>query len=105
MPSRRLSVLSHHLASTPTAIEFHSVNHIARATENVDAMVKFYCEVMGFRTITRPPFPFGGAWLRNGNMMLHLIKPSEMKGQDTAWLLDGLSRQKEVIAKYTSDDP
>jgi catechol 2,3-dioxygenase-like lactoylglutathione lyase family enzyme len=51
-----------------------SVNHLARETSRVDAMLAFYRDVLGFRQIWRPAFGFRGAWLANYGIQIHLIE-------------------------------
>lgn len=44
---------------------------------------RFYTEVLGFEQLARPGFPFGGAWLKAGGLILHLIEqdPSVEKNE------------------------
>jgi catechol 2,3-dioxygenase-like lactoylglutathione lyase family enzyme len=44
-------------------------------TPNIERMCRFYCEVLGFRQIWRPDFPFRGAWLFGYGLQIHLIEP------------------------------
>lgn len=50
-----------------------AIHHIARETPNVEAMLAFYRDVLGFRQVWRPDFDFEGAWLFNHGVMIHLI--------------------------------
>ena len=50
------------------------LHHIAIVTNGVDASVKFYCDVLGFRPIRRPNFDFRGAWLLGYGVQIHIIE-------------------------------
>lgn len=36
-------------------------------------LCRFYIRVLGMKQLPRPPFPFAGAWLQGGGLILHLI--------------------------------
>ncbi|MEM9352414.1 MAG: VOC family protein [Planctomycetota bacterium] len=59
-----------------------AINHVALTTADPAACGRFYCEVLGFRELPRPGFPFDGRWLyRDGlGLMIHLIQPYELIG-------------------------
>jgi catechol 2,3-dioxygenase-like lactoylglutathione lyase family enzyme len=48
------------------------IHHVAIKTADVDATVRFYNEVIGSRSVARPPFDFPGAWLQLGGTMFHI---------------------------------
>ena len=50
-----------------------SLHHVAVPTNRLDESRAFYRDVLGFREIPRPPFHFGGAWLWNYGLQIHLI--------------------------------
>jgi len=56
-----------------TALPVRSLNHVGRLTKHLEESRAFYREVLGFREIQRPPFNFGGAWLFNYGLQIHLI--------------------------------
>jgi catechol 2,3-dioxygenase-like lactoylglutathione lyase family enzyme len=58
------------------------LHHIAIKTADVDATVHFYNEVLGTRTVPRPPFDFPGAWLMMGSTMIHLYGGDAAAGRD-----------------------
>ncbi len=58
----------------PEPIPIRSVHHVARTTRRLEASRRFYRDVLGFREIQRPPFSFGGAWLYNYGVQIHLIE-------------------------------
>ena len=57
----------------------YSLNHFSIRTTDLDATRVFYETVMGLTVGPRPPFPFPGLWLYNGdhasvaNAMVHVI--------------------------------
>lgn len=48
------------------------IHHVAIKTGDLDATVKFYNEIIGTRSVFRPPFDFPGAWLQLGTTMFHI---------------------------------
>lgn len=64
------------------------LNHYAIRTFDLGATEKFYTEVMGFTVGPRPPFPFPGLWIYNGdhgsynNAVVHVvgIDPKDPEG-------------------------
>lgn len=48
------------------------LHHLAIKTDDVDATVAFWNEVVGSHSVDRPDFPFPGAWLQFGTTMIHL---------------------------------
>ncbi len=55
------------------------LNHYAIRTFDLAASEKFYTQVMGFTVGPRPPFPFPGLWIYNGdhgsynNALVHIV--------------------------------
>jgi catechol 2,3-dioxygenase-like lactoylglutathione lyase family enzyme len=55
------------------------LNHYSIRTLDVEASRKFYTEVLGLTVGPRPPFPFPGLWIYNGdhdsyaNAVVHII--------------------------------
>ena len=43
--------------------------HVAIKTNDLDATVKFYTEVLGMKLVHRPDFGFPGAWIAAGDNM------------------------------------
>ena len=41
--------------------------HVAIKTNDLDATVKFYTEVLGMKLVHRPDFGFPGAWIAAGD--------------------------------------
>jgi catechol 2,3-dioxygenase-like lactoylglutathione lyase family enzyme len=58
----------------PAPLRIDSINHVARNVKDIERTKAFYCDVLGFREIRRPGFPFSGAWLFNYGMQIHLIE-------------------------------
>lgn len=51
-----------------------AMNHFTILTDDVDATVAFYGDVLGLAPGPRPPFTFPGAWLyAEGRPLLHVI--------------------------------
>lgn len=54
------------------------MNHISIIVKDVDASRKFYCDVLGFQEVPRPPaFKFAGAWFVKGNAEIHLVQQGD----------------------------
>jgi len=58
------------------------LHHIAIKTEDLDATVDFYCDLLGARVVDRPPFDFPGAWLQFGSTMIHLYAGHAARNSD-----------------------
>lgn len=51
------------------------LDHVNIRTPNLEAMVRFYRDVLGLELGARPPFSFGGAWLYCGDKAaIHLVE-------------------------------
>jgi len=50
------------------------LHHVARTTRDTAKAIAFYCNVLGFRELERPGFSFGGAWLHNYGLQIHIIE-------------------------------
>ena len=46
---------------------------MAISVGDLDAARHFYCDLLGFEELPRPDFGIDGAWLRVGDLQLHLI--------------------------------
>lgn len=109
--NRRLSTLAKHLSPTPTV--FKSINHIARGTIDIPRLTKFYKDILGFHVIQRPKINLGGAWLRSGQMMVHIIKVDDLeemnvkKGdpEPTYWQRDRVKQLEAEAAKVMGAKP
>jgi catechol 2,3-dioxygenase-like lactoylglutathione lyase family enzyme len=50
------------------------LDHVNVRTAQLDAMIKWYDEILGLRLGPRPNFPFPGAWLYSGeDAVVHLV--------------------------------
>lgn len=70
-----------------------AVHHVSVNVDDVEAAMRFYCDVLGLEPRTdRPAFGFGGAWLDAGGQQVHLIEgtPPPGVGQHFALLVDDL---------------
>ncbi len=53
-------------------------DHVNLRTANLDAMGRFYRDILGLVAGERPPFSFGGAWLYCGDQaVVHLVQVAE----------------------------
>lgn len=60
------------------SLPLEGLHHIAVLTKRLDESRAFYRELLGFREIPRPPFTFGGAWLWNYGLQIHLIVDEQL---------------------------
>lgn len=52
-----------------------ALNHINLMTDNMDRLIRFYGDVIGFKPGYRPPFSINGTWLYLGeNALIHLVE-------------------------------
>lgn len=59
-------------------MEIRGFDHVNLRTANLEAMVRWYGEVLGMRPGLRPDFDFAGAWLYCGDQALvHLVEVAE----------------------------
>ena len=59
-------------------MQLNTLDHVNVRTANLEAMVDWYCTMLGMTNGDRPPFRFPGAWLYAGNKpVLHLIGVDE----------------------------
>lgn len=55
-------------------MDIQRLDHANLRTAQLDVMVAWYRDVLGFEAGWRPEFPFGGAWLyRHGQPLVHLV--------------------------------
>lgn len=55
-------------------MQINKLDHVNVKTANLEAMVDWYCNVLGMKNGKRPPFPFPGAWLYAGDQaVVHLV--------------------------------
>ena len=66
------------------ALDIKSFNHVSRQCADVDVSIQFYCDVLGFRPLSRPGFKFQGAWLyhESSDIQMHLIGDQEIDPGD-----------------------
>lgn len=62
----------------PAPLPLTRLHHIARVTSRPEQSIAFYCDVLGFRKLSRPPFSFRGAWLYNYDVQIHIIENSDL---------------------------
>lgn len=55
-----------------------ALNHINLMTNDMDRLIRFYGDVIGFKPGYRPPFSINGTWLYLGeNALIHLVETDE----------------------------
>ena len=53
------------------------MHHLALAVRDTAVSRDFYCRILGFREVERPPFDFPGAWLVGHGMQIHILEKPE----------------------------
>ena len=86
------------------------LDHVNIRTANLEAMTRFYSDVVGLTVGPRPPFPFAGAWLYCGDKAaVHLVgRPVVGSGEShidhfafrAQGLSDFLARLKSLEVPY-----
>jgi catechol 2,3-dioxygenase-like lactoylglutathione lyase family enzyme len=64
------------------SFRLNGLHHVARVTKHLEASRAFYREVLGFAEIPRPNFSFGGAWLFNYGLQIHLIVDEQARNAE-----------------------
>ncbi len=90
-------------------MQLDRLDHVNLRTAKLDAMVDWYCTILGMENGARPPFPFPGAWLYAGeHAVVHLIgvdapppDAGDLKIEHFALTATGLS---EFMARLDSAD-
>lgn len=77
------------------------LHHVALTTNRLEASLRFYTDVLGFRQLRRPPFSFRGAWLFGYGIQIHLIESAAMHGEPEP--ID--SRRNHVALRVTRLEP
>ena len=55
-------------------MQIGKLDHVNLRTAQLDAMIKWYADILGMRSGPRPNFPFPGAWLYSGeDAVVHLV--------------------------------
>ena len=54
-------------------LDIETIHHVSLPITELERSQAFYRDVLGLRALTRPPFPFPGAWYQVGDRVLHLI--------------------------------
>ena len=62
-------------------MQLGKLDHVNVRTNNLEAMVAWYTEILGMRSGDRPNFPFPGAWMYAGDQAaVHLIGTGDNPG-------------------------
>jgi len=57
-------------------LPLRSFNHIGREVLSMEKSRLFYCDLLGFTEVNRPPLPCQGHWLYGYGLSLHLVQTS-----------------------------
>jgi glyoxylase I family protein len=85
----------------PAPLPIIRLHHIARVTSKPEESIAFYCNVLGFRELPRPPFSFRGAWLYNYDVQIHIIENLDLATEPDA-VID--TRANHLAFSVTKDD-
>ncbi|MBS0209416.1 MAG: VOC family protein [Planctomycetes bacterium] len=55
-------------------LKIKAIHHVALVTRDLPKAIAFYRDLLGFAEIPRVKFDFGGAWLFNYGLQIHLIE-------------------------------
>ncbi len=59
-------------------MQINKLDHVNVRTTQLDAMIDWYTDVLGFTSGARPDFPFAGAWMYAGDTaVVHLVAVSD----------------------------
>ncbi len=74
------------------------MNHFTVLASDLDATLRFYCDLLGLRAGPRPPFDFPGAWLYCGDTaVLHVIAGRPLP-QPPAGVIDHMAFSAQDLA-------
>ena len=80
-----------------------AMNHFTVLTDDVEATVRFYRDVVGLAQGARPPLGFPGAWLYTGNQaVLHVVggrQRSELRAGVIDHMAFSATGLKDVVGK------
>ena len=76
------------------------LDHVNVRTANLDAMIKWYGEMLGMKTGPRPDFSFPGAWLYAGDdPVIHLVGVDAQPGTSETLQLEHFALSATGIAE------
>ena len=81
----------------------HKLDHVNIRTQNLDAMMAWYGEVLGLRRGKRPNFPFKGAWMCLGEQaVVHLveIKLDDLVGAESNLKLEHFAFSAQGLSEF-----
>jgi len=55
-------------------------DHVSVCVSDLDAARQFYCDLLKFEEVERPPFEFDGVWLKVSGMPVHLTTGGFRRG-------------------------
>ena len=54
-------------------MKISALHHVSLVSTDIARSCAFYCDMLGFKVIARPPFKSRGGWLAAGPVEIHLI--------------------------------
>jgi len=79
------------------------LDHVNIRTQNLDAMIAWYGEVLGLERGKRPNFPFNGAWMYlGGQPVVHLVefKTDGLVGGEVDLKLEHFAFSAEGLSEF-----
>lgn len=67
------------IPKAPPKISIKAFNHVSREVLSLEKSKEFYCDILGFQVIPRPPFDSEGYWLFGHGLNLHLVMTTTPK--------------------------
>lgn len=61
-------------------VHVRQIDHVTLVVKDVAASRQFYVGLLGMKEVSRPAFPFDGAWFQAGNTLIHLIHEHDKSG-------------------------
>jgi catechol 2,3-dioxygenase-like lactoylglutathione lyase family enzyme len=76
-------------------------DHVNVRTANLDALARFYTEVVGLRQGERPPLGFPGAWLYAGQQaVIHLVGVDEQPAPEGSLRLEHFAFRAQGLSDF-----
>lgn len=60
--------------TTTTAPTIRAIHHVSFRVDDLATSLEFYCDLLGCEPRQRPDMGFAGAWLRKGDVEVHLLQ-------------------------------
>ena len=80
------------------------IQHAAIKTQDLEATIRFYTEVLGLQLAPRPPMTFPGCWLRIGETMIHVMAGPDCLNADGTAPYGGAAFDRLALAACGFDE-